>query len=93
MPNDLKIQNLSPTSADLEWACGNSSMLHAIYLDGTEMHVVKPGIDKFKLTNLIPDHQYEIHIEARQPKDVHKKSSVRPATSQSLLFTSPKGGR
>ena len=67
-------------------------MLHAIYLDGREVHVVKPGIDEFKLTDLVPDHEYEVHVEARQSKDVHKKSNIRPATSRSLLFTTPKGG-
>ena len=67
-------------------------MLHAIYLDGREVHVVRPGIDKFKLTDLVPDHAYEVNVEARQSKDVHKKSNIRPATSRSLLFTTPKGG-
>ena len=93
MPSDLRILNVSPTSADLDWACGNSSMAHAVYLNGNEIHVVKPGTDRFRLTNLIPDNEYEVCVEARLPGEAHKKPKNDASLSNGLIFKTLKGGR
>ena len=69
-------------------------MAHAIFLDGNEIHVVKPGIDRFKLTNLIPDHEYEVSVEARSQGEIHKqKSTINELLSHCLVFRTAKAGR
>ena len=69
-------------------------MAHAVYIDGNEIHVVKPGIDRFKLTNLIPDHEYEVSVEARSQGEAYKrKSTSDELLSHCLVFRTPKAGR
>lgn len=92
VPSDLRILHLAPTCADLEWSCGNTSMLHAIFLNGNEIHIVKPGIDQFKLTNLSPDHEYEVNVEARAPANAHKRPKNFDSRSNELIFRTPKPG-
>eukprot|EP00795_Rhopilema_esculentum_P015196 gene15196-6393_t len=91
IPTDLRVSNSSATTADLEWACGNSSMMHAVYLDGKEIHVLKPGVDRFKLTSLIPDHEYEVSVEARATVDQRKIKKVGTVMSNGLIFRTTKG--
>lgn len=91
VPSNLRILNLTALCADLEWACGNSSLAHAIHLDGNEIHVVKPGIDRFKITGLVPDHEYEVNVEARLPSEAHKMSKNAGSMSNGLIFKTSNG--
>ena len=93
-PSDLHIFNLAATCADLEWTCGNSSMAHAVYLNGSEVHILKPGTDRFKLINLIPDHEYEVNVEARTQGEAYKKKQTNAELmSNGLIFRTPVAGR
>eukprot|EP00794_Sanderia_malayensis_P014162 gene14162-15641_t len=92
VPSDVRISNLAPRSANLEWTCGNSSYAHAICIGGKVAHVVKPGVDRFLLNNLVPDTEYEIAIEARKAKDIHKKPTGTVCVSDELIFRTPEEG-
>ena len=92
-PSDLRIFNLAATCADLEWTCGNSSMAHAVHLNGNEVHVLKPGINQFKLINLVPDHEYEVNVEARSQGQAYKKRQTNTELmSNGLIFRTPVAG-
>ncbi len=93
MPSDLQIKSLSPRSADLEWKCGNSSLAHVIRINDTEIHMVKPGIDRFRLNSLDPNTEYEVIVEARKSKDINKKPSTTAWTSDGLIFRTPEEGK
>ena len=68
-------------------------MMHAVYLDGKEIHVLKPGVDSFRFTSLIPDHEYEVSVEARATVDQHNKKKAGTVVSNGLIFRTTKGGR
>ena len=67
-------------------------MAHVIYLDGNEVHVVKPGTDRFRLVNLIQDHEYEVCVEARSQGEAYRLKGGE-SLSNGLIFRTPKAGR
>eukprot|EP00062_Callorhinchus_milii_P020239 gi/632975744/ref/XP_007904398.1/ PREDICTED: peripheral-type benzodiazepine receptor-associated protein 1-like [Callorhinchus milii] len=64
-PMQLKVQNITASSADISWLPSNSNYSHALFLNEAEYEVVKPGNYVYALINLRPNMKYKVKVEAR----------------------------
>ena len=65
-PYDLKVKDISATSAVLMWKPSDSKLYHAVYLNGNMIIVLYPGSYIHSLTELNPSTNYVVKIEARK---------------------------
>ena len=65
-PYDLKVKDISATSAVLMWKPSDSKLYHAVYLNGNMIIVLYPGSYIHSLTELNPSTNYIVKIEARK---------------------------
>ncbi|XP_058854195.1 peripheral-type benzodiazepine receptor-associated protein 1 isoform X3 [Acipenser ruthenus] len=64
-PTQLKVENVTATSANLTWLPSNSNYVHAVSLNEEEYEVVKAGCYSYCLSNLRPNMRYKVKVEAR----------------------------
>ncbi|XP_046727329.1 RIMS-binding protein 2 isoform X8 [Silurus meridionalis] len=64
-PCQLRVEKVAQNSAELSWMPSDSSYSHAIFLDGAEYDVVKPGGYKYRFYNLKPMTVYKVRVVAR----------------------------
>ncbi|KAJ8266301.1 hypothetical protein GJAV_G00128850 [Gymnothorax javanicus] len=64
-PTCLKVDCISATSANLMWLPSNSNYVHVVYLNDEERELVKAGCFSLCLSNLQPNKQYMVKVEAR----------------------------
>ncbi|XP_060787257.1 RIMS-binding protein 2 [Neoarius graeffei] len=64
-PCQIRVDKVAQNSAELSWMPSDSNYSHAIFLDGAEYDMVKPGGYKYRFYNLKPMTVYKVRVVAR----------------------------
>ncbi|XP_068099713.1 RIMS-binding protein 2 isoform X17 [Hyperolius riggenbachi] len=64
-PSHLKVDNISPMSAELSWLPSNSNYSHVIFLNDEEFDIVKAACYKYHFINLKPNKNYKVKLLAK----------------------------
>lgn len=64
-PCQIRVDKVAQNSAELSWMPSDSNYNHAIFLDGAEYDMVKPGGYKYRFYNLKPMTVYKVRVVAR----------------------------
>lgn len=64
-PSQLRVDDVTPTSARLSWLPTNSNYSHVVFLDGQELGVVRAARYQYQLLNLRPGTAYKVRVLAR----------------------------
>lgn len=68
-PCGLRVDDIQRDTAELSWLPSNSNYAHAVFLDGVEYMVVKPGRYRLRFVSLKPLTVYKVTVVA-QPHQV-----------------------
>uniref|UniRef100_A0A8C6DP94 TSPO associated protein 1 n=1 Tax=Moschus moschiferus TaxID=68415 RepID=A0A8C6DP94_MOSMO len=66
-PSQLRVHRLTATSAEISWVPSNSSLAHAIYLNGEECPPARPSTYWATFCHLRPGTLYQARVEAQLP--------------------------
>ncbi|POI32443.1 hypothetical protein CIB84_003805, partial [Bambusicola thoracicus] len=92
-PTMLKVRNVTATSAEVTWLPCNSNYNHAVYLNGEECDITKPGVYWYTFCNLQPSTQYVAKLEARPLKTLWEEVSEGQEQNSAVIhFTTPLAG-
>ncbi|XP_072209920.1 peripheral-type benzodiazepine receptor-associated protein 1 isoform X3 [Excalfactoria chinensis] len=92
-PTMLKVRNVTATSAEVTWLPCNSNYNHAVYLNGEECDITKPGVYWYTFRNLQPSTQYVAKLEARPLKTLWEEVSEGQEQNSAVIhFTTPIAG-
>uniref|UniRef100_G1MSW9 RIMS-binding protein 2 n=1 Tax=Meleagris gallopavo TaxID=9103 RepID=G1MSW9_MELGA len=92
-PTMLKVRNITATSAEVTWLPCNSNYNHAVYLNGEECDITKPGVYWYTFCNLQPNTQYVAKLEARPLKTLWEEVSEGQEQNSAVIhFTTPLAG-
>ncbi|XP_040543496.1 peripheral-type benzodiazepine receptor-associated protein 1 isoform X3 [Gallus gallus] len=92
-PTMLKVRNVTATSAEVTWLPCNSNYNHAVYLNGEECDITKPGVYWYTFCNLQPNTQYVAKLEARPLKTLWEEVSEGQEQNSAVIhFTTPLAG-
>uniref|UniRef100_A0A8C0AZE1 RIMS-binding protein 2 n=1 Tax=Buteo japonicus TaxID=224669 RepID=A0A8C0AZE1_9AVES len=92
-PTMLKVQSVTATSAEVMWLPCNSNYNHAVYLNGEECDITKPGVYWYTFRNLQPSTQYVAKLEARPLKTPWEEvPEPQEQNSAVIHFTTPLAG-
>ncbi|XP_021270982.1 peripheral-type benzodiazepine receptor-associated protein 1 isoform X6 [Numida meleagris] len=92
-PTMLKVRNVTATSAEVTWLPCNSNYNHAVYLNGEECDITKPGVYWYTFRNLQPSTQYVAKLEARPLKTLWEEVSEGQEQNSAVIhFTTPLAG-
>lgn len=94
-PQDLKISNLTPISAQVSWYPSNSNCEHLVLLNGLKVGTCPPGVNQVQLKGLIPSTMYRCAIRVKDPRAVLEEKLVEtytdfktlPKSKQLIRFT------
>ncbi|KAG8455993.1 hypothetical protein GDO86_001976 [Hymenochirus boettgeri] len=64
-PSQLKVDNISPISAELSWLPSNSNYSHIIFLNDEEYDIVKAASYRYHFFNLKPNKNYKLKLLAK----------------------------
>lgn len=64
-PCGLRVDNIGRDAAELSWLPSNSNYAHAVFLDGAEVALVRPGRRRLHLARLAPLTVYKVTVAAR----------------------------
>ncbi|XP_075032654.1 RIMS-binding protein 2 isoform X7 [Mixophyes fleayi] len=64
-PSHLKVDNITPMSAELTWLPSNSNYSHVIFLNEEEFDIVKAATYKYHFINLKPNTTYKVKLLAK----------------------------
>uniref|UniRef100_S4RQR8 RIMS binding protein 2 n=1 Tax=Petromyzon marinus TaxID=7757 RepID=S4RQR8_PETMA len=64
-PQSLEVHQVTPSSAELWWVPSHSDYTHAVFVDGVEKEVARPGRRHCPLTGLRPGTRHRVRVEAR----------------------------
>ncbi|KAM9329364.1 RIMS-binding protein 2 isoform 1-T1 [Gastrophryne carolinensis] len=64
-PSHLKVDNITPLSADLSWLPSNSNYNHVIFLNDEEFDIVMAASYKYQFMNLKPNSRYKVKLLAK----------------------------
>ncbi|KAM3939917.1 RIMS-binding protein 2 isoform 2-T2 [Leptodactylus fuscus] len=91
-PSHLKVDNITPMSAELTWLPSNSNYSHVIFLNDEEYDIVKAASYKYHFINLKPNtifkvkllakpHQmpWQLPLEQRERKEAYAEFSTQPS--------------
>ncbi|CAH2295701.1 RIMS-binding 2 isoform X3 [Pelobates cultripes] len=91
-PSHLKVDNITPISAELSWLPSNSNYSHVIFLNDDEFDIVKAACYKYQFFNLKPNMTYKIKLlakphqmpwqlplEQRERKEAYAEFSTQPS--------------
>ncbi|XP_063310437.1 RIMS-binding protein 2 isoform X19 [Pelobates fuscus] len=91
-PSHLKVDNITPISAELSWLPSNSNYNHVIFLNDDEFDIVKAACYKYQFFNLKPNmtfkikllakpHQmpWQLPLEQRERKEAYAEFSTQPS--------------
>ncbi|XP_066459505.1 RIMS-binding protein 2 isoform X1 [Eleutherodactylus coqui] len=91
-PSHLKVDNISPMSAELTWLPSNSNYSHIIFLNDEEFDIVKSASYKYHFINLKPNATYKVKLlakphqmpwqlplEQRERKEAYAEFSTQPS--------------
>lgn len=96
-PLQLRAERVTATSATLVWLPSNSNYVHIVSLNEEECELVKAGCYSLCLSNLTPNLQYRVKVEARPhrtPWELPQESRERKTafTTFSTLTAGEDGG-
>lgn len=91
-PSDLKASNVTPSSAQVSWVPGNSNLAHAVFVNGKEQHLLKPGIHQYSIGGLSPLSVYRIKVLAKGRKTSHDER-INSNLSAEIEFKTLPGGK
>ncbi|OXB71366.1 UNVERIFIED_CONTAM: hypothetical protein H355_011743 [Colinus virginianus] len=92
-PTMLKVRNVTATSAEVTWLPCNSNYNHAVYLNGEECDITKPGVYWYTFRNLQPSTQYIAKLEARPLKTLWEEVSEGQEQNSAVIhFSTPLAG-
>ncbi|XP_014815227.1 PREDICTED: peripheral-type benzodiazepine receptor-associated protein 1 isoform X10 [Calidris pugnax] len=92
-PTMLKVRSVTATSAEVTWLPCNSNYNHAVYLNGEECDVTKPGVYWYTFRNLQPSTQYAAKLEARPLKTPWEEVAEGQEQNSAVIhFTTPLAG-
>ncbi|XP_052272228.1 peripheral-type benzodiazepine receptor-associated protein 1-like isoform X3 [Dreissena polymorpha] len=89
-PFDLRVFDLTATTATVSWTPGDSRLHHAIYVNNVEVWVAKPGVFSYTLSGLNPATNNVVKIQARNLAGKADKNADKLVSS--VEFTTEKGG-
>ncbi|XP_072000497.1 RIMS-binding protein 2 isoform X19 [Engystomops pustulosus] len=88
----LKVDNITPMSAELAWLPSNSNYSHIIFLNDEEFDIVKAASYKYHFINLKPNTTYKVKLlakphqmpwqlplEQRERKEAYAEFSTQPS--------------
>jgi len=92
-PTMLKVRSVTATSAEVVWLPCNSSYNHAVYLNGEERDITKPGVYWYAFRNLQPSTQYVAKLEARPLQTPWEEAPEGQEQNSAVIhFTTPLAG-
>ncbi|NXG21228.1 RIMB1 protein, partial [Grallaria varia] len=92
-PTMLKVRSVTATSAEVTWLPCNSNYSHAVYLNGDECDVTKPGVYWYTFRNLQPSTRYVARLEARPMKTPWEEVPEGQEQDSAVIhFTTPLAG-
>ncbi|KAM9525400.1 peripheral-type benzodiazepine receptor-associated protein 1 isoform 14-T14 [Guaruba guarouba] len=92
-PTMLKVRSVTATSAELTWLPCNSNYNHAVYLNGEECDITKPGVYWYTFHSLQPSTQYVAKLEARPLKAPWEEVPQGQEQNSAVIhFTTPLAG-
>ncbi|XP_010291021.1 PREDICTED: RIMS-binding protein 2-like, partial [Phaethon lepturus] len=92
-PAMLKVRSVTATSAEVMWLPCNSNYNHAVYLNGEECDITKPGVYWYTFRNLQPSTQYVAKLEARPLKTPWEEVPAGQEQNSAVIhFTTPLAG-
>ncbi|XP_030318569.1 peripheral-type benzodiazepine receptor-associated protein 1 isoform X3 [Calypte anna] len=92
-PTMLKVRSVTAMSAEVTWLPYNSNYHHAVYLNGEEWDVTKPGVYWYTFHNLQPNTQYVAKLEARPLKTPWEEVPEGQEQNSAVIhFTTPLAG-
>ncbi|XP_057265928.1 peripheral-type benzodiazepine receptor-associated protein 1 isoform X11 [Pezoporus wallicus] len=92
-PTMLKVRSVTATSAELTWLPCNSNYNHAVYLNGEECDITKPGVYWYTFHSLQPSTQYVAKLEARPLKSPWEEVPQGQEQNSAVIhFTTPLAG-
>ncbi|XP_062485693.1 peripheral-type benzodiazepine receptor-associated protein 1 isoform X7 [Pezoporus occidentalis] len=92
-PTMLKVRSVTATSAELTWLPCNSNYSHAVYLNGEECDITKPGVYWYTFHSLQPSTQYVAKLEARPLKSPWEEVPQGQEQNSAVIhFTTPLAG-
>ncbi|XP_074779295.1 peripheral-type benzodiazepine receptor-associated protein 1 isoform X7 [Athene noctua] len=92
-PTMLKVRSITATSAEVMWLPCNSNYNHAVYLNGEECDITKPGVYWYTFHNLQPSTQYVAKLEARPLKTPWEEVPEGQEQNSAVIhFTTPLAG-
>ncbi|XP_010084763.1 PREDICTED: peripheral-type benzodiazepine receptor-associated protein 1, partial [Pterocles gutturalis] len=92
-PTMLKVRSVTTTSAEVTWLPCNSNYNHAVYLNGEECDITKPGVYWYTFHNLQPSTQYVAKLEARPLKTPWEEVPEGQEQNSAVIhFTTPLAG-
>uniref|UniRef100_A0A8B9BQS5 RIMS-binding protein 2 n=1 Tax=Anser brachyrhynchus TaxID=132585 RepID=A0A8B9BQS5_9AVES len=92
-PTMLKVRSVTATSAEVTWLPCNSNYNHAVYLNGEECDITKPGVYWYAFRNLQPSTQYVAKLEARPLKTPWEEVPEGQEQNSAVIhFTTPLAG-
>ncbi|KFO08799.1 Peripheral-type benzodiazepine receptor-associated protein 1, partial [Balearica regulorum gibbericeps] len=92
-PTMLKVRSITATSAEVTWLPCNSNYNHAVYLNGEECDITKPGVYWYTFRNLQPSTQYVAKLEARPLKTPWEEVPEGQEQNSAVIhFTTPLAG-
>uniref|UniRef100_A0A8B9FFE5 RIMS-binding protein 2 n=1 Tax=Amazona collaria TaxID=241587 RepID=A0A8B9FFE5_9PSIT len=92
-PTMLKVRSITATSAELTWLPCNSNYNHAVYLNGEECDITKPGVYWYTFHSLQPSTQYVAKLEARPLKAPWEEVPQGQEQNSAVIhFTTPLAG-
>ncbi|KAM6048963.1 LOW QUALITY PROTEIN: peripheral-type benzodiazepine receptor-associated protein 1 [Theristicus caerulescens] len=92
-PTMLKVRSVTATSAEITWLPCNSNYNHAVYLNGEECDITKPGVYWYAFRNLQPSTQYVAKLEARPLRTPWEEVPEGQEQNSAVIhFTTPLAG-
>ncbi|XP_064323685.1 peripheral-type benzodiazepine receptor-associated protein 1 isoform X7 [Phalacrocorax carbo] len=92
-PTMLKVRSITATSAEVTWLPCNSNYNHAVYLNGEECDITKPGVYWYTFRNLQPSTEYVAKLEARPLKTPWEEIPEGQEQNSAVIhFTTPLAG-
>ncbi|XP_054064591.1 peripheral-type benzodiazepine receptor-associated protein 1 isoform X6 [Rissa tridactyla] len=92
-PTMLKVRSVTATSAEVTWLPCNSNYNHAVYLNGEECDITKPGVYWYTFRNLQPSTPYVAKLEARPLKTPWEEVPEGQEQNSAVIhFTTPLAG-
>ncbi|XP_064022255.1 peripheral-type benzodiazepine receptor-associated protein 1 isoform X9 [Pogoniulus pusillus] len=92
-PTMLKVRSVTATSAEVTWLPCSSNYSHAVFLNGEEWDLTKPGVYWYSFRNLQPSTHYVAKLEARPSQTPWEEVPEGQEQNSAVIhFTTPQAG-